>query len=71
MATTGTAVGIVQEQAADTEVKLKRDAELELPADDLDVVAERFPDGGPQGVKCDVGYCVADYCKSGYSSDGK
>lgn len=43
--------------------------ELELPADDLDVVAGGLPESGPQGVKCEESYCPKGYCQSGYSSD--
>jgi len=44
-------------------------AELELPVDDLDIVASALPQDGSDDVECTKNYCPKDYCESGYSSE--
>ena len=41
--------------------------ELQLPLDDLDVVASTIRHG-PEEVKCQQSYCPNGYCRTGYSS---
>lgn len=40
---------------------------LQLPPDDLDVVASTITHG-PEEVKCDQSYCPKDYCGGGYEA---
>ena len=40
---------------------------LQLPADDLDVVASTITHG-PEEVRCESGYCPKNYCGGGYQS---
>jgi len=42
--------------------------ELELPLDDLDVIAGGAPHESPHNVRCDKNYCPNGYCEAGYSS---
>jgi len=41
---------------------------LQLPTDDLDVVASTISHG-PDEARCEQSYCPKDYCAQGYSSD--
>ena len=43
-------------------------SDLQLPDDDLDVVAGSIKPG-PEETRCDQNYCPQEYCASGYSSD--
>lgn len=43
-------------------------SDLQLPDDDLDVVASSIKPG-PDEARCDQNYCPQEYCASGYSSD--
>lgn len=41
--------------------------ELQLPVDDLDVIASSIT-RGPEEVRCEQTYCPSNYCAQGYSS---
>lgn len=40
---------------------------LQLPVDDLDVIASNIT-RGPEEVRCESGYCPKNYCGGGYQS---